>query len=74
MPDPEKKKHPEMEALIADLKAWCKAKHGRNLKIAEVIGVSPQLVSDWINGNADPTVGNWLNLRDFLKKQKRKRI
>ena len=65
--------HPEVESLIAELKAWCKAKHGRNLEIATMLKVSPQLVSDWIHRRADPQLEEWLTLRDFLKAQRRKR-
>jgi transcriptional regulator with XRE-family HTH domain len=67
MPDPD----PEVESLIAELRAWCKAKHGRNAQIAEMLGVSRQLVSDWLSGNATPTLGAGLKLQAFLKKQRR---
>ena len=65
--------HPEVESLIAELKAWCKAQRGRNLEIATMLEVSPQLVSDWLSRRADPRLEEFFKLRDFLKAQRRKR-
>jgi transcriptional regulator with XRE-family HTH domain len=66
MPD----RDPEVERLIAELRAWCKAKHGRNTQIAEMLGVYRQLVSDWLSGNATPTLAAGLKLQAFLKKRR----
>jgi predicted XRE-type DNA-binding protein len=41
---------PEVEALINELQDWCKEKYGRNSEIAQMLGVSRQLVSDWFSG------------------------
>jgi hypothetical protein len=65
--------HPEIEKLIKDLQTWCKAKHGRNLEVAKMLDVSPQLVSDWFSHKTVPTTEHFLRLRDFLKKNKPKR-
>jgi transcriptional regulator with XRE-family HTH domain len=64
---------PEVESLMAELRAWCKAKHGRNAQIAEMLGVSRQLVSDWLKGNATPTLSAGFKLQAFLKKQPKPR-
>jgi uncharacterized protein YjcR len=64
--------HPEIENLINDLNTWCKAKHGRNVEIAKMLGVSPQLVTDWFSRKTIPTTEHFLQLRDFLRKEKRK--
>jgi transcriptional regulator with XRE-family HTH domain len=62
---------PEVEALINELKAWCKEKHGRNTEVAELLGVSRQLVSDWFSGGAVPTLATGLKIQAFLKKRRR---
>jgi transcriptional regulator with XRE-family HTH domain len=64
---------PEVEALINELKAWCKEKHGRNTEIAEMLGVSRQLVSDWFAGTAVPTLATGLKIQKFLKTKRRKK-
>jgi transcriptional regulator with XRE-family HTH domain len=64
---------PDVEALISELKAWCKQKHGRNAEIAEMLGVSRQLVSDWFSSNAVPTLAAGLKIQTFLKKHRRRK-
>jgi predicted transcriptional regulator len=64
--------HPEIEKLVKDLNTWCKARRGRIVEIAKILGVSPQLVSDWFSRKADPMTEQFLLIRDFLRKEKRK--
>jgi transcriptional regulator with XRE-family HTH domain len=64
---------PEVKALIDELQTWCKAKHGRNTEIANRLGVSRQLVSDWFSGAASPTLATGLKIQTFLKAQRRRR-
>jgi hypothetical protein len=64
---------PEVEALIDGLKAWCKQKYGRNVEVADKLGVSRQLVSDWFAGRAAPTLATGLKIQAFLKKHQRGR-
>jgi transcriptional regulator with XRE-family HTH domain len=61
----------EVKSLIYELKTWCKEKHGRNAQIAEMLGVSRQLVSDWFSGSAVPTWKTGLKIQAFLKKRYR---
>jgi DNA-binding transcriptional regulator YiaG len=61
---------PEIEDLINALREWCKAKHGRNAEIAETLGVSRQLVTDWLKGRAVPTLSTGLKLKTFLKNRR----
>ena len=42
-------------------------------EVAEMLGVSRQLVSDWLKGNATPTLAAGFKLQAFLKKQRRAR-
>jgi transcriptional regulator with XRE-family HTH domain len=58
---------PEVVDLMNALRAWCKAKHGRNAEISDMLGVSRQLVTDWLKGRAVPTLSNGLKLKAFLK-------
>jgi transcriptional regulator with XRE-family HTH domain len=62
-----------VEALINELKAWCKEKHGRNTQVAKMFDVSQQLVSDWFSGRAVPTLATGLKIQEFLKQQRRRR-
>jgi transcriptional regulator with XRE-family HTH domain len=61
----------EVKSLIYELKTWCKEKHGRNAQIADMLGVSRQLVSDWFSGSAVPTWTTGLKIQALLKKRRR---
>jgi DNA-binding transcriptional regulator YdaS (Cro superfamily) len=63
----------ESEKLIADLKAWADAGYGRRADLARMLGVSPQLVSDWFAGRRQPTLEHGLQIQAFLKKQRKSR-
>jgi DNA-binding XRE family transcriptional regulator len=63
----------EIKRVIDELKAWCQEEHGRNVEVAEKLGVSRQLVSDWFKGRAIPSLKNWLKIQRFLRKQMRRR-
>ena len=63
----------ESEKLIAQLKAWADDKYGRGREIAEMLGVSPQLVSEWFAGRRTPTLDTGLKIQAFLKKQRKRR-
>jgi transcriptional regulator with XRE-family HTH domain len=58
----------ESEMLIAELKAWADEKYGRRSELARMLGLSPQLVSDWFAGRKTPTLDTGLKLQRFLKK------
>jgi transcriptional regulator with XRE-family HTH domain len=63
----------ESEKLIADLKVWVDAEYGRRAELARMLGVSRQLVSDWLAGRKMPTLDSGLKIQTFLKKQRRSR-
>ena len=71
MPPQEPKK--ESEILIDELRAWCEEEYGRRAEVAERIGVSRQVISDWLHGRAVPSLDNGLKLQAFLKKRRRAR-
>ena len=59
------------ERLIAELKDWADEKFGRRSELARMLGLSPQLVSDWFAGRKTPTLDVGLQIQEFLKKQRR---
>ena len=63
----------ESEKLMADLKAWADAEYGRRAELARMLGVSRQLVSDWLAGRKTPTLDSGLKIQAFLKKQRKRR-
>jgi predicted transcriptional regulator len=64
----------KIKNTLSELKAWIDQKHGRNLLVAKMLGVSPQLVSDWFsNRPAVPRVKTWLKITEFLQKSDRAR-
>jgi transcriptional regulator with XRE-family HTH domain len=63
---------PELEKLLNDLKTWCDEERGRQAKIAERLGVSRGLVNDWITGRREPGTNEYISLRNFLKRQRRR--
>ncbi len=58
----------ELDALMSELKAWCKREHGRQKALADELGVTEQLVSNWIARRKKPGLENYLKLQAFLKK------
>jgi transcriptional regulator with XRE-family HTH domain len=60
----------ELDKLIADLNAWCKAKHGRQREFAAALGVSEQLVTNWLAGRRAPTIKHFFRIQQFLRKAK----
>jgi transcriptional regulator with XRE-family HTH domain len=61
----------ELDRLMAELKAWCKGNHGEQKKLAEALGISEQLLSNWIARRKTPGLQKYLALQEFLKKQRR---
>lgn len=59
----------ELDDLMADLTAWCKAKHGRQKQLAAEMGVNDFTVSHWLAGRKRPSLDQYFALKDFLKKQ-----
>jgi transcriptional regulator with XRE-family HTH domain len=60
----------ETVKLIADLKAWADQQYGRRAELARTLGVSRQVVSDWLGGRSVPTLEKGLKLMAFLKSHK----
>ncbi len=62
----------ESEKLNSDLRVWVDAKYGGSAELARMLGVSRQLVSDWLAGRTTPTLDSGLKIQAFLKKQRRR--
>jgi DNA-binding transcriptional regulator YiaG len=58
---------PEAEALIGKLKQWCEAERGRRSEFARIIGVTPQTVKNWLDGNNEPRASETLTIIEFLE-------
>jgi predicted transcriptional regulator len=63
----------ELEALITELKAWCREERGRQRKVADALGVSEALVSNWLARRKTPMLRHWLELKAFLKTERRRK-
>jgi transcriptional regulator with XRE-family HTH domain len=61
------------DQVLDELRAWCKERRGRNLEIAQKLGVSKQLVTDWLKDRAMPTWETGMQIQKFLKKQRRRK-
>jgi transcriptional regulator with XRE-family HTH domain len=63
----------DAEKLMAEVKAWADQKRGRRSEMARMLGVSRQLVTNWLAGRKMPTLDDGLKLQVFLKRQARKK-
>jgi DNA-binding XRE family transcriptional regulator len=63
----------KIEEVLEELRAWCTERRGRNLELAKKLGVSKQLVTDWLKGRAVPTWAIGLEIQAFLKQQQQPR-
>lgn len=62
----------EVEKLLLELREWADRGYGRRSELAQMLGVSKQLVSEWFSGRSVPTWGHGLAIAAFLKKQRRR--
>jgi DNA-binding transcriptional regulator YiaG len=65
--------HPRTRALLAEFRAWCDRRHGRRTEAAEVLGVSPQTITDWFAFRKHPTGEQALHLQHLLRTKWRQR-
>jgi transcriptional regulator with XRE-family HTH domain len=57
----------EVEKLITDLTAWCEAKYGRQTELAEKLGVSKQLVANWLARRRTPTLKHFFAIQAIIR-------
>jgi transcriptional regulator with XRE-family HTH domain len=60
----------ESEKLIAELRAWCQEKYGRQTEVAKALGVSKGTVNHWLSGHV-PSYDKGLALAAFLEQRRR---
>jgi predicted XRE-type DNA-binding protein len=70
--DRERMTAPELEKLLNELRAWCAKERGRQAQIAASLEVSRGLVNDWLSGRREPGTNQYLTLKAFLKRQRRR--
>jgi predicted transcriptional regulator len=63
----------ELDKLIFELTAWYRARHGRQRELAALLGISEQLVSNWLARRKTPTLQHGLQIQEILKKQRKSR-
>jgi hypothetical protein len=65
---------PELKKLLAELKAWCDAKHGRQAQLPRELNVEPRvsrhLVNDWLFQRKKPNLEQYFALQAFFRKQR----
>jgi transcriptional regulator with XRE-family HTH domain len=52
------------ERAIEELREWCKAKRGRQQKIAKALRVSKQLVNGWLSGRCRMSLEDHFRIQD----------
>jgi hypothetical protein len=64
---------PKTQKLLDELKAWCDTPppYGRRTRVAKILGVSSQTITNWFGGRQQPTSEQILDVQDFLKQQRR---
>jgi DNA-binding transcriptional regulator YiaG len=55
---------------MARLKRWAKKVRGRSRVIADTLGVSEQVVSNWLNRRKTPSLDHWFKLQDFAREKR----
>jgi hypothetical protein len=59
----------EVDRLLAELRAWCREKHGRQKQIVDALGIDKSLLSNWFAGRKHPGLKYYFDLKAFLEKQ-----
>lgn len=60
-----------MQAFIADLAKFCRAKHGRVTELSQHLGVAQPHVSAWLTGKQEPSGEHTLRIQAWLARVKR---
>jgi hypothetical protein len=63
----------EVDKLMSELLAWSKEERGRGRELAAAIGVTEQVVSNWLYRRKNPSLKYWLELQAFAKKIHRRK-
>jgi transcriptional regulator with XRE-family HTH domain len=60
----------DLKKLMGELSELCRV-HGRQKEIAQEMGVSEQVLSNWLNGSRSQSLESFFKIRDFLEKQRK---
>ena len=63
----------EVEKVMDEIRVWCEAKRGRQKQLARDVGVSEQVMSNWLNKRKTPSLTYWLQLQALAQKIRRRR-
>jgi transcriptional regulator with XRE-family HTH domain len=61
------------EEILRELREWCQSGYGRQIQLAEALGVSAQRVSHWLRGRRKLTLELGLKIHAFLECKKGQR-
>jgi hypothetical protein len=68
---------PKTREILDELKSWCDDQntkrnldHGAESLVGEVIKVTPEVITNWLAGEQEPTPEQLLLVQEFLAKQK----
>jgi transcriptional regulator with XRE-family HTH domain len=61
-----KKPDPLLPALLADVAAFCQARHGRVSELADALGVLQPQVSAWLAGRKEPSGETTLQMQAWF--------
>jgi transcriptional regulator with XRE-family HTH domain len=56
-----------IEKLLGDVETWCAKKRGRQTELADALGVTRQLLNQWLKRKQDPPSEMTLAMIEFLK-------
>jgi transcriptional regulator with XRE-family HTH domain len=59
----------EVEKVMTELSEWCEAKYGRQTELAEKLGVSKQLVANWLARRRTPTLKHFFAIQAILREE-----
>lgn len=59
----------KIQEILDEFREWCDREQGQSMA-AKIIGVSPEVVTNWLSGEQLPTSEQILLIQEFLAKQK----
>jgi transcriptional regulator with XRE-family HTH domain len=59
----------ELKRLMSELRDVCRVP-GRQQEVAKEMGVSAQVLSNWLTGIRSPSLRSFFKIREFLDRQK----
>jgi transcriptional regulator with XRE-family HTH domain len=63
----------EIDQLMREILAYCKAHRGSQIELAKELKVTPQTLSNWLYSRKKPSLDKYLELLEFAKKKRIRR-